>query len=72
MTEFTHKMTLSLSAKELVGVVAWLRRLVVGLAPRRPWFAPGSVHVGFVVDKVTLDRIFTEFLCIPYQYHHSS
>jgi hypothetical protein len=34
--------------------VPWLRRLVVGLPPRRPGFDPGSVHVGFVVDKVTL------------------
>jgi hypothetical protein len=33
-----------------------LKRLVAGLSPRRPGFAPGSIHVGFVVDKVALGR----------------
>jgi hypothetical protein len=32
--------------------VPWLRWLVTGLSPRRPGFVPGSVRVGFVVDKV--------------------
>jgi hypothetical protein len=36
----------------------WLRRLVAGLSPRRPGFDPGSVHVGFVVDKVALGQGF--------------
>jgi hypothetical protein len=35
-----------------------LRRLVVGLPPRRPGFDPGSVRVGFVVDKVALGQVF--------------
>jgi hypothetical protein len=35
-----------------------LRRLVADLPPRRPGFDPGSVHVGFVVDKVTLGQVF--------------
>jgi hypothetical protein len=34
-----------------------LRRLVAGLSPRRPGFNPGSVHVGFVVDKVALGQV---------------
>jgi hypothetical protein len=34
--------------------VPWLRRLAAGFPPRRPGFDPGSVHVGFVVDKVAL------------------
>jgi hypothetical protein len=34
--------------------VPLLRRLVVGLSPRRPGFTPMSVHVAFVVDKVAL------------------
>jgi glycosidase len=34
--------------------VPWLRRLVAGLSPRRTGFATGSIHVGFVVDKVAL------------------
>jgi hypothetical protein len=37
-----------------VRAVSWLRRLVAGLPPRRPEFDPGSVHLGFVVDKVAL------------------
>jgi hypothetical protein len=37
-------------------VTAWLRSLVAGLSPRRPGFATGSIHVGFVVDKVALGR----------------
>jgi hypothetical protein len=36
----------------------WLRRLVAGLSPRRPGFDPGSVHVGFVVDKVAMVQVF--------------
>jgi hypothetical protein len=39
-------------------VVPWLRRLVTGLSSRRPWFDPGSVHVGFLVDKVALRQVF--------------
>jgi hypothetical protein len=38
--------------------VLWLRRLVAGLPPRRPIFAPGSVHVGFVMGKVALGQVF--------------
>jgi hypothetical protein len=38
--------------------VPWLRSLVAGLSPRRPVFAPGSVHVGLVVDKVALGQVF--------------
>jgi hypothetical protein len=37
-------------------VVGW--RLVVGLSSRRPGFSPGSVYVGFVVDKVALGQVF--------------
>jgi hypothetical protein len=32
----------------------WLRPLVAGLSPQRP----GSIHVGFVVDKITLGQVF--------------
>jgi hypothetical protein len=41
-----------------VRAVPWLRRLVAGLSPRRSGFDPGSVHVGFVVDKVALGQYF--------------
>jgi hypothetical protein len=38
--------------------VPWLRRLVAGLSLLRPWFAPESVRVGFVVGKVALGHDF--------------
>jgi hypothetical protein len=42
--------------------VPCLRRLVAGLSPRRPGFDPGSVNVGFVVDKVALGQVFLRVL----------
>jgi hypothetical protein len=42
--------------------VPWLRQLVTGLSPRRHGFDPGSVHMGFVVDKVTLGQVFPRVL----------
>ena len=36
----------------------WLRRLVAGVWPRRNGFDPSSVHVRFVVDKLTPERVF--------------
>jgi hypothetical protein len=45
--------------------VPWFRRFVAGLPPRRPGFDPGSVHVGFVVDKVALGQIFPLVLRFP-------
>jgi hypothetical protein len=39
----------------------WLRQLVTGLSLRRSKFAPGSVHVGFLVNREAFDRFFTEF-----------
>jgi hypothetical protein len=33
-----------------------------GLSPRRFGFDPGSVHVGFVVDKVALGQVFLRAL----------
>jgi hypothetical protein len=38
--------------------VPWLRRLAAGLPPRRPGFDPGSVHVGFMVDRLALGQVF--------------
>jgi hypothetical protein len=50
--------------------VPWLRRLVGGLSPWRPGFTPGSIHVGFVVDKVALAQVFLRVLrFFPCQYH---
>jgi hypothetical protein len=45
--------------------VPWLKRLVAGLSPRRPEFAPGSIHVGFVVGKVALGQVFLRVLFSP-------
>jgi hypothetical protein len=42
--------------------VPWLRRLAASLSPRRPGFDPGSVHVGFVVNKVALGQVFVRVL----------
>jgi hypothetical protein len=42
--------------------VPWLRRLVAGLSPRRLGFDPGSVHVGFMVNKVALGQVFPPVL----------
>jgi hypothetical protein len=38
----------------IIMAVPWLRSLAADLSPRRPGFAPGSIHVEFVVDKVAL------------------
>jgi hypothetical protein len=37
--------------------VPWLKRLVSGLSSRCPGFAPGTIHAGFVVDKVALGQV---------------
>jgi hypothetical protein len=44
--------------------VTWLTLLAAGLPPRRPEFFSGSVHVGFVVDEVTLGQVFPQVLGI--------
>jgi hypothetical protein len=43
------------------------RRLVAGFPPRRPGFEPRSGHVGFVVDKVALGQVFSEYFDFPCQ-----
>jgi hypothetical protein len=54
--------------------VLWLRRLVVDLILWRPWFASGSVHVGFVVDKVAPGQVFLRVIRIllPISFHCGS
>jgi hypothetical protein len=34
------------------------RCFLVCLSPRNPWFCPRPVHVGFVVEKVALGKVF--------------
>jgi hypothetical protein len=46
--------------------VPYLKGLVAGFSPRRPRFYPRSGHVGFVLEKVALEQVFSEyfgFLC---------
>jgi hypothetical protein len=45
--------------------VPWLRRLVAGLSLLRPGFDPGSVNLGFVVDKVALGQVFLRVVGFP-------
>jgi hypothetical protein len=52
--------------------VPWLRSLVAGLSPRRPGLAPGSTHVGFVVEKVALGQVFLIVLRIPLSMYYST
>jgi hypothetical protein len=49
------------SVSQLAGLLLQ-RSLVAGLSPRRPGFAPGSIHVGIVVDKVALGQVFLRVL----------
>jgi hypothetical protein len=42
-----------------------LRRLVSSLSSRRTMFDPKSVHLGFVVDRVTLEQVFLGILKFP-------
>jgi hypothetical protein len=54
--------------------VPWLKRLDAGLSPRRSGFAPESIHVGFVVDKVALGRFSPSTSDSPanISFHHCS
>jgi hypothetical protein len=42
-----------------------MKRLVAGFTPRRPGFKPGFSHVGFVVSKVVLGQVFSEYFGCP-------
>jgi hypothetical protein len=42
--------------------VPWHSRLVAGFSQRRSGFAHRAVHVGFVVDKITLTQVFLRVL----------
>jgi hypothetical protein len=46
--------------------------LVAGLSPRRPWFDPRSVHVGFVLNKVALRQVFPRVLRFSACQFHST
>jgi hypothetical protein len=36
--------------------------LGAGFSPRRPWFSPRSVHMGFVADTVVLRQVFCKYI----------
>jgi hypothetical protein len=57
----TRPMT-GLRSHWLIRFVPWLRSLVARLSSRRPGFAPGSIHVEFVMDKVALGLVFLRVL----------
>jgi hypothetical protein len=42
---------------------------VSGFPPRRPGFKPGIGQVEFVVDKVALGQVFSEYFGFPCQFH---
>jgi hypothetical protein len=44
------------------------RRLVAGFRSRRTGFEPTSGHVGFVVDRVALVPVFSEYFGFPCQF----
>jgi hypothetical protein len=46
------------TSNHAVMAVPWLRSLVKGLSPLRLGFAPRSIDVGFMVDKVALGQVF--------------
>jgi hypothetical protein len=52
--------------------VPHFRRLVAGFPPLRPGFEPRSGHVGFVVDKVALEQVFSEYKYYVFGYYPSS
>jgi hypothetical protein len=45
----------------------YLKRLVAGFPTRRPGFELGSGQIGFVVDKVALGQVFSEYFGFPFQ-----
>jgi hypothetical protein len=45
----------------------YLKRLVAGFPPWRPGFDLGSGQVGFVVDRVVLGQVFSEYFGVPCQ-----
>jgi hypothetical protein len=45
-----------------------LKRLVAAFPPRRPGVKPGSGQVGFVVNKVALEQVFSEYFGFPCQF----
>jgi hypothetical protein len=50
-----------------VGNFTYYAWIVAGFPPRRPEFDPRSGHVGFVVNKVALGHVYSEYFGFPCQ-----
>jgi hypothetical protein len=61
-SHFTRQTFVLWCVNILQRAVPLLRWLVAGFSPRRPGFAPRSVHVGFVVDRVAVGQGFSRVL----------
>jgi hypothetical protein len=46
----------------MLGAVPWLGLLVGGFPQRLPGFEPDLGHVGFVMGKLKLGQVFSEYL----------
>jgi len=51
-----------LNATVIYQTVPWLRQLFASLSLQRPGLNPRSVHVGFLVERVTLGQVFVPVL----------
>jgi hypothetical protein len=51
-----------LSATVIYQAMPLLRQLVTSLSPQGPGFNPRSVHVGFLVERVTMGQVFVPVL----------
>jgi hypothetical protein len=54
--------------RAVVNVTGVVQSLRLALSKGPNWFKPGSSHVGFVVDKVTLGQVFSEYFGFPCQF----
>jgi hypothetical protein len=62
-------MTRQISAVQVLQfAMPQIRQLVVGFPPLRPGFEHGSGHVGFVVDRVALRQVFSDYFGFPCQF----
>jgi hypothetical protein len=50
----------------------WLWQLAASLSPQKHRFAPGSVHVKSVADKVALEQVSCQLFNFSLSFHHGS
>jgi len=56
----------------LLRTMPWLMFLIGSLSPQRCGFHPGSIYVRFVVDKMAVGWVVTDFFSIPCHYHSTN